>query len=97
MSNQGKSSRARPVKQTGGIGKGTPGPGRPKGVPNKTTASIKSAISESFDKLGGVPSLVSWGDEHPTEFYALWGRLAPKEVEMSTPAGAALVIKVVRE
>jgi hypothetical protein len=97
VSNQGKSSRARPVTKTGGIGKGQAGPGRPKGLPNKVTASIKSAISEAFDKLGGVPSLVRWGESNPDDFYALWGRLAPKEVEMSTPAGAALVIKVVRE
>ena len=95
MSNQGKASRVVPsaaVRRPPNAGKG-----RIKGVPNKVTASIKSAISEAFDKLGGVPSLVRWGESNPDDFYALWGRLAPKEVEMSTPAGAALVIKVVRE
>lgn len=73
------------------------GKGRPKGSVNKVTASIKAAITEAFDKLGGVPSLVEWGQEHPTEFYALWGRLAPKEVEVSGPGGNALVLRVVKE
>lgn len=56
------------------------GKGRPKGSPNKTTASIKAAITEAFEQLGGVPALVKWGKANPGEFYKLWGRLAPQEV-----------------
>lgn len=73
------------------------GKGRKKGVPNKITASVKQALTEAFERLGGVPALVSWGERNPDGFYGLWGRLAPREVEMSGPEGAALVIKVVRE
>lgn len=86
---------AKPDKKT--VGNGKPGPGRPKGSPNKLTASIRSAIVEAFDQLGGVPSLVTWGQENPTDFYSLWGRLAPKDVEVGGPDGGALIIKVVRE
>src|SRR5690348_4085534 len=74
-------------KETPKIGAGRPGPGRPKGVPNKMTASIRAAIGEAFTKLGGVKSLVKWGKENPDEFYKLWGRLAPSEVELTTPDG----------
>jgi len=49
-----------PVKQTAQkrkVGDGTPGPGRKKGVPNKTTRTVKEAISLAAEGLGG------W-DEH---------------------------------
>lgn len=59
------------------------GKGRPKGSVNKITASIKEAIGKAFDELGGVGSLVKWGKKNPDGFYQLWGRLAPKEVEVS--------------
>lgn len=42
------SSPKKPVKETGKkqrrVGDGTPGPGRPKGLPNKTTSLLKDAI-----------------------------------------------------
>ena len=34
-------------------GDGTPGPGRPKGVPNKTTALLKDAILKAGEIAGG--------------------------------------------
>lgn len=57
------------------------GAGRPKGVPNKTTQSVKDAITEAFERRGGVPSLVAWAEENQTEFYRLWGRLIPVDVK----------------
>ena len=53
--------------------------GRKKGTPNVVTASIKSALTEAFDGLGGVPALVRWGKANPTPFYQCWSRLAPKD------------------
>jgi len=54
-----------------------PGSGRRPGVPNKITASVKEALVEAFERMGGVPSLVKWGKKHPGEFYRLWLRLLP--------------------
>ena len=62
------------------MAKGKKTGGRQKGVPNRVTTSVKQAITEAFDELGGVPSLVAWGKRNPNEFYGLWGRLAPREV-----------------
>jgi hypothetical protein len=69
------------------------GKGRVKGVPNKTTASVKAALCEAFEKLGGVPSLVSWAEADPSEFYRIWGRLVPHEV--SGEGGGPITIKIV--
>lgn len=58
-----------------------PGAGRKAGTPNKTTSSIKAAFVAAFDKLGGVPALVKWGQDNPTDFYKLVSRLIPVEVQ----------------
>lgn len=47
-------------KQTAGIGKGTPGPGRKKGVPNKQTAAVKDMILAAFG-IGGCINLIALG------------------------------------
>lgn len=76
---------------------GLPGPGRPKGAPNKVTASIRQALVAAFEKLGGVKSLVAWGKANPNEFYKLWGRMAPTEVAVTDLDGSGLTIRVVKE
>ena len=55
--------------------------GRKKGTPNKVTRSVKAALLEAFDGLGGVPALVAWGKDNPAEFYTLWGKLVPQEIK----------------
>ena len=54
--------------------------GRTKGTPNKVTASMREAWREAFDRLGGVDSLVAWGQTEPTEFYRLVTKLIPQDV-----------------
>jgi hypothetical protein len=66
------------VKKTVGIGKGTPGPGRPKGVPNKTTTIAKEAIAQAADRLGGVDRLVAWSKEDALNERAFWSSIYPK-------------------
>ena len=66
------------VKQTAGIGKGTPGPGRPKGVPNKATTTAKEAIALAAEGLGGAPRLIAWAKEDPLNERAFWSSIYPK-------------------
>lgn len=73
------------------------GKGRKKGVPNKVTASVKAALMEAFDLRGGVPALLTWAAENPSDFYKLWGRLAPQEMQVAGELKVPLTIRVVRE
>ena len=58
----------------------TAGPGRPKGIPNKTTQSVKEAIERAFEKLGGTDYLVHVGQSDPRTFCALLSRLLPTKL-----------------
>jgi hypothetical protein len=41
------------VKETQKIGEGAPGPGRPKGVPNRSTAAVREAIARMAEDNAG--------------------------------------------
>lgn len=74
------------VKETAGnaIGKGKPGPGRPKGIPNKTTTLLKEAILEAAALAGGEGGLVGYlalqASENPQSFIPLLGKVLPMQV-----------------
>ncbi len=55
-----------------------PGPGRPKGIPNKTTQTAKDAIALAADRLGGADRLVEWAKEDPANERAFWATIYPK-------------------
>lgn len=70
-------------KETLGIGKGTPGPGRPKGVPNKSTTLLKDAILKAAADAGGgdmVAYLVAQARDNPGPFMALLGKVLPMQL-----------------
>lgn len=55
-----------------------PGPGRPKGVPNKTTQTAKEAIALAAEGLGGTDRLIAWAQEDPLNERAFWSSIYPK-------------------
>jgi len=67
--------------------------GRKPGQVNKTTASVKQALTSAFEQRGGVPALLKWAEKEPTHFYQLWGKLMPQEVHGT--AAEPLVLTVV--
>jgi hypothetical protein len=81
-------------KQTAGIGKGTPGPGRPKGVPNKATRAAKDAIAQAAEGLGGADRLMAWAQEDPANERVFWGTIYPKllPLQVSGEGGGPIVI-----
>jgi hypothetical protein len=54
--------------------------GRKEGVPNKTTAAVKEALTLAFEGIGGVEELKAWAKDNRTEFFKLWAKLLPAEV-----------------
>ena len=78
-------------KPTGAAAMG-PGPGRPKGKPNKITATIKAALEECFHELGGAKWLVRVAKEDPKPIIVLLGKLIPNVVqaELTGKDGSAL-------
>lgn len=54
--------------------------GRAKGTPNALTASIKDAIHNAFEELGGMSYLVHVGKTDPRTFCALLSKLLPTKL-----------------
>ena len=76
--------------------RGKPGPGRPKGKPNKTTALLKDAILQAAEKAGGKEGLVGYlkvqAEKNSAPFLALLGRVLPMQI--TDADGEKLSIKV---
>ena len=84
-----------PEKQTAEnlIGKGKPGPGRPKGLPNKSTQLLKDAILKAATDAGDgdmAAYLTQQAKDNPGPFMALLGKVLPMQV--TGEGGGALVV-----
>jgi hypothetical protein len=68
------------------------GKGRKKGVPNKSTAQVKAAFEAAFEGLGGVPTLIAWAKENQTDFFKLYAKLLPVQMNHSGVDGLAKLL-----
>lgn len=59
------------------VGDGTPGPGRPAGLPNKLTKALKEMILGALDDVGGQQYLRKQAKENPAAFMTLLGKVLP--------------------
>lgn len=59
------------------------GSGRKPGQQNKRTVAVKEALEAAFDELGGVDALIQWARRDPTEFFKIWGKMLPKDVNVN--------------
>lgn len=66
------------------MGDGTPGPGRPKGIPNKNTTLLKDALLAAATQAGGKDGLVGYLTEqaiaNPQSFLPLLGKVLPLQL-----------------
>jgi hypothetical protein len=57
------------------------GVGRPRGIPNKYTREVKDVIAQCFTDIGGAAAFAAWAKAHPTEFYKLYSKLLPIQLQ----------------
>lgn len=69
------------------------GPGRPKGASNKITRDIREAITEAFERAGGVDYLVKLSQTNPQVFCGLVGKVVPQQLNHAGSDGGPLVIE----
>lgn len=81
---------------------GNPGPGRPKGSPNRTTALLKDAIikaaeaaGEDMNGKGGLTGYCTFlATNEPKAFAQLLGKVLPMQV--TGESGGPVVLEIVR-
>jgi len=94
---------AEPEKETLRIGEGKPGPGRPKGIPNKTTQLLKDAILLAAQRAGGGDEdgianyLTIQAQTNPGPFMSLLGKVLPMTVagDAENPVFIAKIERVI--
>lgn len=78
------------------IGQGKPGPGRPPGMPNKTTALLKDAIIKAAEQAGGKDGMIGYlkaqASKNPGPFLSLLGKVLPMQVTGEDGAAVQLTI-----
>ena len=72
------------------------GRGRPKGAQNKLTRTIKQAIEQAFDQVGGAEYLATMAVQQPVAFMTLLGKVLPAQLEHTGRDGGAIEIDQVR-
>lgn len=73
------------------VGDGTPGPGRPKGSPNKLTKTVKAEVERVFATIQSTPgaNLTDWAIANTTEFYKIAAKLIPSELNANVTGNLA--------
>ena len=75
------------------IGSGKPGPGRPKGSKNKTSAALREQILAALDKVGGVDYLAKLAIENSSAYASLLGKVLPSTLVAESHGGGSAKIE----
>lgn len=54
--------------------------GRVKGTPNKRTQDVRAALERVYEAIGGDASFAEWATAEKTEFYKLYAKLLPRDI-----------------
>lgn len=73
------------------MAKGTKTGGRKAGTPNKLSSTAKENIGAVFTRIGDVDSMAEWAAENRTDFYKLYARLVPTDVNAELNVGNRLL------
>jgi hypothetical protein len=69
--------------------------GRVAGTPNKVTATVKDNIIAVFNRLDGTAGMAKWAEENPTQFYQIYAKLLPTDINNNI-TGDLLISEIVR-
>jgi len=70
--------------------------GRRRGVPNKTSATVKEAILKALDTVGGHQYLVMLAVKEPKTFATLLGRVLPLQAQITGADGGPVITEIRR-
>jgi predicted sulfurtransferase len=56
--------------------------GRPLGSKGKASKSAKENVLAVFHRLGSTAAMAKWAQENQTEFYKMYARLIPQQIDM---------------
>lgn len=56
---------------------------RPVGSKNKVGAQVKENLVAVFNRLGGTAAMAEWASENKTEYYRMYARLSPTELDVT--------------
>lgn len=73
--------------------------GRPAGVPNKLSGTVKSNVVQVFEDIGGLAFMAEWAKDNPNQFFNIYAKLLPLQLNGSGEGGEfehSLTIKLVK-
>ncbi len=56
--------------------------GRQPGSKNKVTKTAKENVLAVFNRLGGTAAMAKWAQENQTDFYRLYAKLIPQQIDL---------------
>ena len=71
-----------------------PGPGRPKGVPNKIRADVAELVRDALELLGDARYLVVRGKRNPNAFLGLVQKLMPTNIKAEVNVNSDLAARL---
>lgn len=81
------------AKGIGGRAGGKKTGGRKKGTPNKVSANVRSNVLEVFSKLRGVDGMAEWATNNQSEFYKIYAKLLPTDIDVNADVNGKIVIE----
>lgn len=73
------------------MAKGQKTGGRKPGSLNKTTVAAKEAFQLAFEGIGGAQAFADWAKENQTDFYKLYSKLIPTDVNANLTAHQSIL------
>lgn len=65
------------------------GAGRKFGSIGTRSVAVKQCLINAFEEIGGWQNLAKWATENQTEFYKIWSKMIPQDVQPLNKDGEA--------